>query len=268
MNAEGILRGREKCTDMSLCTGEEQAKGWRMDKPNYFQSALSSFVTEAACGGAVRHLADLGYTLDQIVARLDYPAPRTKVQRIMMEYLYESHVLLREEPPKSWPVGKAQYIQEQDAYGRRTMRKIRNDYISQFEMTDVPEMTVLPQKPFLWKELVYDRGRDGKLTELLHRKCKENGESLSYISCPFGELDIDPDSRNGERRNTKTVEEVMSCLNGRQREYLQGIRWDQPVLYHRLDQRMREIAGKLYEAKVYGGVCYFIAIQEKITLLP
>lgn len=239
-----------------------------MDETNYFQNALSSFVTEAACGGAVRHLADLGYTLDQIVARLDYPVSRAKVQRIMMEYLYESHVLLREEPSKPWPVGKARYIQEQNAYGRRTMRKDVNDYISQNKMAGVSEMTALPQKSFLWKELVFDRSRDGKLTELLYRKCQENGESLSYISCPFGSLDIDLDSQKGERRNTKAAEEVMNCLNGRQREYLQGIRWDQPVLYHRLDQRMREIAGKLYEAKVYSGVCYFIDIREKISLLP
>lgn len=239
-----------------------------MDKPNYFQSALSNFVTDAACGGAVRHLTDLGYTLDQIVDRLDYPAPREKVQRIMMEYLYESRILLRKEPSESWPAGKAQYVQEQNAYGRRTMRKIGNDSKGQNKMTDAPEMTALPQKTFLWKERVYERGRDGKLTEMLHRKCEENGEGLSYISCPFGAFDIDLDSRNGEGRSTKTIEEVMSCLNGRQKEYLRGIRWDQPVLYHRLDQRMREITGKLYEAKAYSGVCYFIATQEKISLLP
>lgn len=46
-----------------------------MDEPSYFQNALSSFVTDAACGGAIRHLVDIGYTLDQIVERLDYPAP-------------------------------------------------------------------------------------------------------------------------------------------------------------------------------------------------
>ncbi len=56
-----------------------------MDETSYFQNALSSFVTDAACGGAVRHLTDIGYTLDQIVDRLDYPAPRAKVQRICMK---------------------------------------------------------------------------------------------------------------------------------------------------------------------------------------
>ena len=57
-----------------------------MDRPGYFQTALSNFATDVACGGAIRHLTDLGYTLDQIVERLDYPASRAKVQKIMMEY--------------------------------------------------------------------------------------------------------------------------------------------------------------------------------------
>lgn len=53
-----------------------------MDRPGYFQTALSNFAMDAACGGAIRHLTDLGYTLDQIVERLDYPASRAKVRQI------------------------------------------------------------------------------------------------------------------------------------------------------------------------------------------
>ena len=107
-----------------------------MDETNYFQSALSNFVTEAACGGAVRHLTDIGYTLEQIVERLDYPAPRAKVQRIMMEYLYESRVLLKEEPSWKLLAAQEQFAQEQDAYGRRSFRKIVIDPKSQNKMTD------------------------------------------------------------------------------------------------------------------------------------
>lgn len=232
-----------------------------MDETNYFQSALSSFVTDAACGGAIRHLVDIGYTLDQIVDRLDYPAPRAKVQRIMMEYLYESRVLLREEPSEELFAQQVQFVQEQDAYGRRSMRKIAVDQCSQNNMTNTSDSIMLPQREktvqsqaFVWKKSVYDRMRDGKLTELLHRKCEKNGVTYSYISCPFGESENDQYSQS------------VSCLNSRQRDYLQGIRWDQPVLYHRLDQRMLEIIGKLYEAGVYSGVSFFAASREKITI--
>lgn len=225
-----------------------------MDEPSYFQNALSSFVTDAACGGAIRHLADIGYTLDQIVERLDYPAPRAKVQRIMMDYLYESRMLLKEEPSAKLFAAKEVFVQEQDAFGRRSMRKIAIDPDSQRNMAGASDSEILLQEQnktqaILWKESIYDPKRDGKLTELLHRKCEQNGEGYSYVSCPFGEL------KNGLR-----------CLNNRQRDYIQGIRWDQPVLYHRLNQRMLEIIVKLYGAGAYSGACFFVTGREKLII--
>ncbi len=253
-----------------------------MDKPDYFQSALSSFVTEAACGGAVRHLTDIGYTLDQIVDRLDYPAPRAKVQRIMMAYLYESCVLLREEPSEALFAPRTQFVQEQDDYGRRSFRKISVDHEGQNNMTNATDSTAASQwdkaaqmRHILWKESAYDPKRDGKLTELLHRKCEKNGETYSYISCPFGELandhysQIEKKEQSGQSNQDglrAAVEEKLSCLNGRQREYIQGIRWEQPVVYHRLNRRMIEIIGKLYEAGAYEGVCFFVPGREKLTI--
>lgn len=278
-----------------------------MSEPSYFQSALSSFVTDAACGGAVRHLADIGYTLDQIVGRLDYPAPREKVRRILMDYLYENHVLLREEPSEALFAPKPQFVQEQDAFGRRSMRKIVVDQNSQNCRKGVSEtrnspfvgrnlgsaisdsdLTVLSNREkaektqqMMWRESLYDPKRDGKLTELLHRKCEKNGEVYSYVSCPFGETENDQYSqrrksgndgqlRQGESGKLGEVcaaaKDKWSCLNNRQREYLQGIRWDQPVLYHRLDQRILEIIGKLYEAGCYSGAAFFVIRGERVTI--
>lgn len=92
-----------------------------MEEPDVFRSALSNFATDVACGGAIRHLTDIGYTLEQIVARLDYPVSREKAQRIMMEYLYQSRALLRCEPSQTLFEEQTQFVQEQDAYGRRTL---------------------------------------------------------------------------------------------------------------------------------------------------
>lgn len=262
-----------------------------MDEPSYFQSALSSFVTDAACGGAVRHLTDIGYTLDQIVDRLDYPAPRAKVQRIMMDYLYESGVLLKEEPSAKLFAAKEVFVQEQDAFGRRTMRKIVDDSGSQNNASGASDLQIrleegrdAQKRAILWKESVYDPKRDGKLTELLHQKCEQNGEIYSYITCPFGVWLNDRnsqddkngnDGRNEQSRQGETekpggaavaAEDGLRCLNTRQLDYLQGIRWDQPVLYHRLNQRMLEIIGKLYEAGAYGGACFFVTGQKKLII--
>lgn len=244
-----------------------------MEKPSYFQTALSNFVTDAACGGAVRHLTDIGYTLDQIVERLDYPAPRSKVQQIMMEYLYESKVLLKDEPSIETLAPKTQYIQEQDAFGRRTMRKVENDYNGQYKMTNTPVSTTMSQvwkisknQEIIWRESVYDSSRNGKLTELLYEKCNKNGETCSYISCAFDFLNIDQNGYLARKESGGAVGESIGCLNNRQREYLFGIRWEKPVMYHRLNQRMLEIVGKLYEAGIYSGTCFFINSQEKIRI--
>ncbi len=244
-----------------------------MDKPSYFQTALSNFTTDVACGGAVRHLTDIGYTLDQIVERLDYPASRVKVQRIMMDYLYESRVLLREEPSLALFAGREEYVQEQDVYGRRTLRRITHDQNSQYKMTGTPDLTLMSRKEetagkqdIRWKESEYDSRRDGKLTELLYRKCQENGEKFCYASCAFGFLNIDSNGYSVKEGQTAGPETV-GCLHKRQQEYLRGIQWEKPIMYHRLNQRMREIIGKLYEAGVYSGICYFAVSREKIKII-
>lgn len=246
-----------------------------MDRPNYFQTALSNFAMDAACGGAVRHLTDIGYTLDQIMDRLDYPASRSKVQQIMMEYLYESRVLLREEPSAGLLAGKEEFVQEQDAYGRRTMRRVTSDYNSQFKTTNVPDSTNMSQdgeipgkQEILWRESLYNSKRDGKLTELLYKKCGENGEAFSFVSCAFGFLAVDRDGNYLQKGKESDREQTLKCLNNRQREYLKGIRWENRVMYHRLNQRMLEIVGKLYEKGAYSGVCFFVTKQEKLWIEP
>lgn len=236
-----------------------------MEEPDVFRSALSNFATDVACGGAIRHLTDIGYTLEQIVARLDYPVSREKAQRIMMEYLYQSRALLRCEPSQTLFEEQTQFVQEQDAYGRRTLRKTTIDQKSQNNMTGATDLTWMSQEKkagkfgdLLWRESVYDFRRDGKLTELLHKKSMENGAAYSYLSCDYALF------HTGTEK--PAADQALSVLNNRQREYLSGIRWEKPALYHRLDQRMLEIVGKLYEAGVYGGVCFFVMRREKITV--
>ena len=46
-----------------------------MGEQEYFKNALSNFMFEAASGGAIRHLADLGYTVKQISKKLEFPTP-------------------------------------------------------------------------------------------------------------------------------------------------------------------------------------------------
>lgn len=68
------------------------------ERQRYFEEALSDFVHDAASGRAIRHLTDAGYTTAQIMQQLDYPTPRTRVEKTVYRYLMETGVLLGELP--------------------------------------------------------------------------------------------------------------------------------------------------------------------------
>lgn len=61
---------------------------------DYFQKALSDFIHDAANGGAIRHLIDRGYSIEQIMRELDYPATKERVQETAYKYMTESGILL------------------------------------------------------------------------------------------------------------------------------------------------------------------------------
>ncbi|MDO5538861.1 MAG: hypothetical protein Q4F83_02145 [Eubacteriales bacterium] len=66
--------------------------------PKYFQEALGDFVHDAASGGAIRHLLDLGYTTDAIMQKLEFPTPRARVEKTVYRYLTERGILMEELP--------------------------------------------------------------------------------------------------------------------------------------------------------------------------
>ena len=97
-----------------------------MAEQEYFKSALSDFTYEAASGGAIRHLADLGYTVKQISGQLSFPTPFARVQKTVWQRLLDTGVLLMEEPGSGQGLnrGKAGYTMERDKYGRTSFRLV------------------------------------------------------------------------------------------------------------------------------------------------
>ncbi|MDE6204270.1 MAG: hypothetical protein K2O16_08270 [Lachnospiraceae bacterium] len=53
----------------------------------YFNEALQNFVQDFAYGGAIRHLADLGYDTDRIVKEYHYPLSREAIDKIVKNHL-------------------------------------------------------------------------------------------------------------------------------------------------------------------------------------
>lgn len=87
-----------------------------------FNKALSNFITDVASGGAIRHLADQGYSISKIEQQLDYPMSKEKIAHIMWEHYVNTGKISLEEPK---PVHeKVSFIKEQDEYGRISFRRV------------------------------------------------------------------------------------------------------------------------------------------------
>lgn len=74
---------------------------------DYFNQALSDFMFEVASGGSIRHLVDLGYSVDQIMERLAFPTPRERVENAVYRYMTETGMLLKELPVPAESLRKA-----------------------------------------------------------------------------------------------------------------------------------------------------------------
>ncbi len=91
----------------------------------YFQQALSDFTFDAACGGAIRHLAGLGYTAREIRERLSFPVPFERVRQAYTRYLLEERILCRGEPGRQAEQERYAYVQEEGKYGRKSFRRVK-----------------------------------------------------------------------------------------------------------------------------------------------
>lgn len=255
-----------------------------------FQAALSDFTFEAACGGAIRHLADSGCTAKQIMEKLDYPISGERVRKALYKHLCDTGVILERSPEEGLPEAKPEYVLEYDSYGKPSYRK-KNITGAGENRTDSGSAGAV------WTEIIYKpiigfpqpvsegtqgrahgsfgwgrrkttagnsgqgdpekstvhRGRGAGLSAFLTGCCDKERDGRIYISCDFGI----PGS---------AAAKGISLLNGRQQEYLEGILWPRYRVYHRLDHRMKEILCSLYDQDAYEGICYLISRREKLYI--
>lgn len=228
---------------------------------DYFKDALSNFTFEAASGGAIRHLTDLGYTVNQIAERLSFPTPYERIQKVVWEHLIDTETILLEEPGSGRQRSKVTYVKDYGKYGRASFRQVVHPSES--------------DKLIHWGE---ERWQGNKSFSVdLMKRCTENEEKYSYMSCDFG-LYLDGfmkgDVARGSRKSHGEYGEVdsdpwiklLGLLETEQREYVRGLPWERKIVYHRLDQRMQKILIRLYEAGAYHGDCYFIKTEKKLIL--
>ena len=214
-----------------------------MAENRYFQKALSDFTYETASGGAIRHLTDSGYTVQQITEHLDYPTPYERVQKTVWEQLLARGVILRERPGSGLRKEKAVYVKEYDSYGKASFRRV-------IERADEDKVD--------WKErILYREERTAeKLVQVLGSLAAVNGKSDAYVSLDFGRMAGEPGR----------YEAALAVLPKRQREYVSGLPWEPKRVYHKLDTRIMEIVVCLYEAGQYRGECYFLGTGTVLEL--
>lgn len=209
----------------------------------YFKAALSDFVFEAANGGAIRRLAEKGYTVRQIMDRLDVPAPYEKVQAAVWDFLLEAGIILLHEPGMAKEEKKKIYIKEYGKYGKTSFRGIT---VSE----DARQMTE-------WKELSCERLVKECQIDFFTEKCRENGRETAYVTCDFGIL---------KNKDEKSFAAAVSRLEDRQKEYVEGLLWPCQRVYHRMDLEMEMIIRRLFCLGQYTGSCYFMKLGEKVTI--
>ncbi|MDE6608016.1 MAG: hypothetical protein K2K54_09730 [Lachnospiraceae bacterium] len=219
-----------------------------MAEQEYFKRALSNFTYDVASGGAIRHLADVGYTVKQIMENLSYPTPYERVQKTVWEHLLDTGVILLEEPGSIKQHEAVTYVKEYNQFGKASFRRVA--------MKQKKE-----DKEIFFKETSFLETTKEGLADFLCRKCEENGEKEAYISCKFGIYS----------RNMEQLEYILKLLETDQRDYIMGLPWERStgknkICYHRLDRRMREIVLRLYAGGGFHECCYFLKKSEKVSL--
>lgn len=214
-----------------------------MAEQEYFKKALSNFTFDVASGGAIRHLADRGYTVQQIKEMLDFPTPLERVQQAVWQHFLDTGQVMYTEPEAGNQKEQFTYVLEYDAYGKSSYRRVT--------------LKERDARPVSWRERQFSQKGDGPLLAFLEQKCKENGEEHSYVSCDFGLR---------SPREPAKYQRMLDLLEEDQREYILGLPWERKQVYHRLDERMRGIVARLYECGEYQGACYFVETKERIRL--
>lgn len=217
-----------------------------MAEQEYFRQALANFTFETASGGAIRHLADHGYTVDEISKKLDFPTPMDRIRNTVWKHFLDKGILLLDEPGTGAKQEAYDFVAEYDSRGRKSFRRVT--------------VQGFGGEPIQWKETVFREERDGSLLSYLSGRCGREGQKISaYVSCDFGLR---------SRREPERYLQALEVLEKPERDYILGLPWERRVVYHRLDQRMCRIVAGLYKNSEYQGWCYLIEEKEKVRIEP
>ena len=113
-----------------------------------FSKALHNFTMDAACGDAIRHMTDKGYTPSQIKDALTFPAPLTHISSVMLDHLIATKKILLDDPDTLTDTDIYETVERRDEYGRRSFLKVKKES---------PEETVFSPEDYIFFDHKCDR---------------------------------------------------------------------------------------------------------------
>ena len=147
-----------------------------------FDMALANFVHDFASGGAIRHLADQGYTVTQIKERLDFPTPKERVAQTVWKHFVNTGKISLEEPDAGIHE-KVTFVQEYGEFGKPFLRR-------------VTEKVELPDRSFFCCDFgirkYKDRAGFEKVLEVLS---EEDRQYILDLPWPVGKVYHEADER-------------------------------------------------------------------------
>ncbi|MCQ2499177.1 MAG: hypothetical protein MJ133_09350 [Lachnospiraceae bacterium] len=92
-----------------------------------FNQALNNFTMDVASGGAIRYLAKLGYTVNEIADKLTYPAPIGVIKETVWKYYLNEGIIRLDWNPlqkEGQFIENVEFVKDTDAYGRTSFRRV------------------------------------------------------------------------------------------------------------------------------------------------
>lgn len=261
----------------------------------YFKEALKEFTYDVASGGAIEHLANLGYTPSQIHGMLDFPTPLERVKETYYKWCVKNKIIVEDESEFSRGLSKSHFVTEYDEYGHKSFRKvIQTGACEGADITTFKTVTYMPGLHGTFKDFlkeysgISENDRIGSSTEQNTElnatpNTKQNAASSTelnakpntklsaasstelntvlnsaknlYVTCDFGRRAY---------RDKEAFASFLSVLTDEERNYIKEIPWKLENVWHVMDARMSDIVLTLREQSAYHGEILNLYGRERL----